>query len=46
MTTIASEPKFPFLDGKTKDLFIDNEFVEAQSGKTIEAYNPATGGLL
>src|SRR4051794_858570 len=35
-----------FLDGKTKGLFIDNEFVEASSGEFVEALNPATGETL
>jgi acyl-CoA reductase-like NAD-dependent aldehyde dehydrogenase len=32
-----------FLDGKTKGLWIDNEYVDAVSGETITSLNPATG---
>ena len=32
-----------FLDGKPKGLWIDNGYVDATSGKTITAVNPATG---
>ncbi|WP_066383412.1 aldehyde dehydrogenase family protein [Neobacillus mesonae] len=34
-----------FLNG-TKKLFINGEFVEAESGKTFNTYNPATGEVL
>ncbi|GHH99202.1 aldehyde dehydrogenase family protein [Neobacillus kokaensis] len=34
-----------FLKG-TKKLFINGEFVEAESGKTFNTYNPATGEVL
>jgi acyl-CoA reductase-like NAD-dependent aldehyde dehydrogenase len=32
-----------FLDGKAKGLWIDNEYVDAESGETITSLNPATG---
>lgn len=34
-----------FLSGK-KQLYINGKFVESQSGKTFETYNPATGEIL
>src|ERR1700744_2200101 len=36
----------PFLDGKTKRLFIGGKWLEAASGKTFATHNPATGELL
>jgi len=36
----------PFLNGKTKRLFIDGKWVEAASGKTFATHNPATGEVL
>lgn len=35
-----------FLDGQPKQLWIDGQFVEAQSGRTFESFNPSTGALL
>jgi acyl-CoA reductase-like NAD-dependent aldehyde dehydrogenase len=35
-----------FLDGKEKALWIDNAYVDATSGTTITAYNPADGSDL
>lgn len=35
-----------FLNGKTKQLFIDGKWVDARSGKVFETHNPATGVLL
>jgi acyl-CoA reductase-like NAD-dependent aldehyde dehydrogenase len=46
MTTVTPERASSFLDGTTKGLFIDNEFVEPSGGATIEALNPATGEVL
>lgn len=36
----------PFLDGKTKRMFIGGKWLEAASGKTFDTHNPATGELL
>ena len=43
----APLPEFAaqYLKG-TKQLFIDGKFADAQSGKTFEVYNPATGDVL
>jgi aldehyde dehydrogenase (NAD+) len=38
--------RHPFLDGKTKRLLIDGQWVEAASGKTFASINPATGEVL
>lgn len=38
--------RHPFLDGKTKKLLINGEWVDAASGKTFETINPATGEVL
>jgi acyl-CoA reductase-like NAD-dependent aldehyde dehydrogenase len=35
-----------FLDGKPKGLWIDNAYVDATSGSTITAYDPANGAVL
>ena len=35
-----------FLNGKTKQLFIDGKWVDARSGKVFDTHNPATGALL
>jgi aldehyde dehydrogenase (NAD+) len=36
----------PFLDGGTKKLLISGAWVEAADGRTIESFNPSTGGRL
>jgi aldehyde dehydrogenase (NAD+) len=36
----------PFLDGQTKRLLIDGQWVASASGKTFESLNPATGVAL
>ena len=41
-----SLPKSAFLDGKPKKLLIDGKWVDAQSGKTFETRNPATGEVI
>jgi acyl-CoA reductase-like NAD-dependent aldehyde dehydrogenase len=41
-----SEATGAFLSGSSKKLFINNEWVPAQSGKTIPTKNPATGETL
>lgn len=41
-TQIKTHPSAPFLDGKVKGLWIDNEFVDAQSGSTMLSTDPAT----
>ena len=35
-----------FLDGKAKRLLIGGQWVEAQSGRTIDSINPATGKVI
>lgn len=35
-----------FLDGTTKRLFIDGQWIEARSGRTFTSFNPATGEAL
>lgn len=42
----AGATTHPFLDGKTKKLFIGGQWVEAASGKTFATINPATGKVL
>ncbi len=39
-------PHPAFLDGRAKRLLIDGKWVEAQSGKTFDSYNPTTGRAL
>ena len=46
MTETYSAKIPDFVDGKPKKLWIDGKFVEAQSGKTFESFNPSTGELL
>ncbi|MGA9869149.1 MAG: aldehyde dehydrogenase family protein, partial [Acetobacteraceae bacterium] len=46
MTVDLKTTRHPFLDGKTKRMFIDGKWVEAASGKTFETINPSTGGVL
>ena len=46
MAATAVTPATPFLDGTTKGLFIDNEFVEPASRETLDAFNPATNDVL
>jgi acyl-CoA reductase-like NAD-dependent aldehyde dehydrogenase len=41
-SSIASD----FLDGSPKGLFVDNDFVEASTGETLTALDPATGAVL
>lgn len=36
----------PFLDGKTRRLFIGGQWVEARSGETFDCVNPSTGAVL
>ncbi len=36
----------PFLDGKTKKLLIDGQWVESLSGETFASINPSTGAVL
>lgn len=36
----------PFLDGKTRRLFIGGQWVEARSGETFDCVNPSTGQVL
>ncbi len=36
----------PWLDGRTKRMLIDGQWVDAASGKTFQTHNPATGRLL
>jgi len=41
-----ARPHSAFLDGKTKRLLIDGNWVEAASGRTFDTHNPATGEVL
>jgi aldehyde dehydrogenase (NAD+) len=44
---VATERLWPaFLDGKPKQLFIDGEWLPAQSGKTFDSDNPSTGEVI
>ncbi len=36
----------PFLDGKTRRLFIGGQWLEARSGETFDCVNPSTGEVL
>jgi aldehyde dehydrogenase (NAD+) len=46
MTVTRGQPRPAFLDGTLKKMLIDDQWVEAASGKTFESRNPATGELL
>jgi aldehyde dehydrogenase (NAD+) len=46
-TTEVIDPAGPaFLDGKPKQLFINGDWVSAQSGKVFETDNPSTGEVI
>ena len=41
-----SATSHPYANGATKQMLIDGKWQDAQSGKTFETHNPATGELL
>ena len=45
MNEVRAE-RHPFLDGRPKKLLIDNQWVNAASGKTFDTINPSTGRVL
>ncbi|MBN8938947.1 MAG: aldehyde dehydrogenase family protein [Rhizobiales bacterium] len=46
MTVHVPAARHPFLDGKTKRMFIDGKWGDAASDKTFETINPSTGAAL
>ena len=46
MDSVAQSSLVPFLDGKPKRMLIGANWCDAQSGKTFDSIDPATGRVL
>jgi acyl-CoA reductase-like NAD-dependent aldehyde dehydrogenase len=46
METATKPVTPPFLDGRPKGLFIDNEFIPSSDGATLASLDPATGEMI